>query len=780
MRVSAATGPWPPSKRENPARGFPEAFSLLLSIHLILIAQAKTDKSSMPDADSADIEQALCSEPLDLKAAIPHIKQIISKDFNGREKIVELLQQKGADILRNILKADDLAESTLEDWKHIVLLAVLTIKHATPSSLIYLIQLIPDRAAKLGAGADVEHYAVSHMSQILEFYVRKLVSNSITRFPLPPEDTETGSAVTWKTELAYVRPIVNLLLTVITNRQGEYANATEIEPLQERDVCSGYISILSLLLIFEAGKRTFVEADGFTVLMMVAAQTQSVPVVSAILTAFHSCVFNLIDSVNDELDTPAIAPASEGDNPKQTTVYNLVVDAFAFVRPHELINSIYERFYKLQYVPKQPIFTEDRLKQQLNELVFSIVLLFHDCALPETAGFVTKENLLFVAQYIISVARDVNLSKPALWQSDGSLATFNAKIKGGIEALMRLISLHTETPAAIRTLIYGCDADTQESDSTQPEEPAMKGDSTNSVNSREYTPKKATVPGNIEFLRAVINAVAVTDCSTLAGTLLSFLSLVASYSCCYNQALIIPLEFTHYERILRWISAYGSYILGGRSDTTKIIQNMEDACLVLVWLVENSSSEIEEAATAEDVLPKALTRDEIWARLSIKQEAHGVLMLAMAMSVVKGLVPTLTGLLSVISCFMGTDGYFIQLLEIFKEKKAEICNFLVDLCANLSKQGAFCYVVCNNILKGMSSLPDAFSSVDVNHLADALLPLGFSDGDDDVLMKIVGSYKEIPPVIKESCKKILAIMDAVDGEPMGAEAESSAEVPTDT
>ena len=74
----------------------------------------------------------------------------------------------------------------------------------------------------------------------------------------------------------------------------------------------------------------------------------------------------------------------------------------------------------------------------------------------------------------------------------------------------------------------------------------------------------------------------------------------------------------------------------------------------------------------------------------------------------------------------------------------------------------------------MSSFPDAFSSVDVNQLADALLPLGFSDGDDDVLMKIVSSYKEIPPVIKESCKKILAIMDAVDGEEVGADLESNA------
>lgn len=128
--------------------------------------------------------------------------------------------------------------------------------------------------------------------------------------------------------------------------------------------------MLSLLLIFEAGKRTFVEADGFTVLMMVAAQTQSIPVVTAILTAFHSCIFNLVDSVNEELDVPAADSASGDCNPKQTTVYNLVVDAFAFVRPHELIESVYERFYRLHYVPKQPIFTEDQLKQQLTELTF--------------------------------------------------------------------------------------------------------------------------------------------------------------------------------------------------------------------------------------------------------------------------------------------------------------------------------------------------------------------------------------------------------------------------
>lgn len=724
----------------------------------------------MLDADSISIEQTLCHEPFDLKAAVPYIKQIISKDFNAREKVIELLQQKGADILRNILKVDDLADCSPEIWKHIVLLAVLIIKHTTPSSLVYLIQLLPDRAAKIGTGTDTEHHAVGFMSQILEFYVRKLVSDSVSRFPLPPEDVEAGSLVTWKTELAYVRPIISLLLTVIVNRQGEYANATEIEPLQERDMCSGYISMLSLLLIFEAGKRTFVEADGFTVLMMVAAQTQSVPVVSAILTAFHSCVFNLVDSVNEELDAPATTPISDDDNPKQTTVYNLVVDAFAFVRPHELVNSIYERFYNLHYLPKQPIFTEDQLRQQLNELVFSIVLLFHDCVLPETTGFITEENLLFVSGYIKTVAKDITLSKPVLWQSDGSLATFNAKVKGGIEALMRLISLHTETPTAIRTLINGHTTDTQKYDSTRPEDASIGGSlsNTNSVYNKEDTSKKAVIPENIEFIRAVINAVAVTDCSVLAGTLLSFLSLIASYSCCYNQGLIIPLEFTHYERILKWISVYGSYILGGYSDTAKVLQNMEDACLVLVWLVENSSSEIEETEAIKDSPSNTLTRDEIWARLSIKPEAHGVVMLAMAMSVIKGLVPTLTGLLSVISCFMGTNGYFIQLLDVFKEKKLEICNFLVDLCANLSKQGAFCYVVCNNILKGMSSLPGSFSSVDVNQLAEAILPLGFSDGDDGVLMKIVGSYKNLPPVIKESCRKILAIMDAVDSEEVEA------------
>lgn len=728
----------------------------------------------MSDANNTDIERILCQDPLDLKAAIPYIKQIVSKDFNAHEKVVEILQQKGSEILRSILKADDLIDSTPECWKHVILLAVLIIKHSPSSSLVYLIQLIPDRAAKVGAGADTEHPAVGYMAQILEFYVRKLVSDSVSRFPLPPEDKEADSVVTWKAELAYVRPIIALLLTVITNRQGEYANNTEVEPLQERDMCSGYISMLSLLLIFEAGKRTFVEADGFTVLMMVAAQTQSVPVVTAILTAFHSCVFNLIDSVNEELDVPAADSASGGDNPKQTTVYNLVVDAFAFVRPHELVNSIYERFYRLHYVPKQPVFTDDQLKQHLNELTFSIVLLFHDCVLPETASFVTDDNLLFVAQYLTSVAKDISLSKPTLWQSDGSLATFNAKVKGGIEALMRLISLHTETPTAIKTLINGDDNKIREHNSAQLKDSAVENNPAGITEDEQTSLKGAEVPGNIEFLRAVIGAVAVTDCSTLAGTLFSFLSLVASYSCCYSQGLIVPLDFVYYERILRWVSAYGSYILGGHSDTTTIVQNMEDACLVLVWLIENASFDNEKTADSKEALPKALTRDEIWARLSIKQEAHGVLMLAMALSVIKGLVPTLTGLLSVISCFMGSDGYFIQLLTVFKEKKAEICNFLVDLCANLSKQGAFCYVVCNNILKGMSSFPDAFSSVDVNQLADALLPLGFSDGDDDVLMKIVSSYKEIPPVIKESCKKILAIMDAVDSEEVGADLESNA------
>lgn len=266
----------------------------------------------MSDANNTDIERILCQDPFDLKAAIPYIKQIVSKDFNAREKVVEILQQKGSEILRSILKADDLIDSTPECWKHVILLAVLIIKHSPSSSLVYLIQLIPDRAAKVGAGADTEHPAVGYMAQILEFYVRKLVSDSVSRFPLPPEDKEADSAVTWKTELAYVRPIIALLLTVITNRQGEYANNTEVEPLQERDMCSGYISMLSLLLIFEAGKRTFVEADGFTVLMMVAAQTQSVPVVTAILTAFHSCVFNLIDSVNEELDVP-IADSASGE-----------------------------------------------------------------------------------------------------------------------------------------------------------------------------------------------------------------------------------------------------------------------------------------------------------------------------------------------------------------------------------------------------------------------------------------------------------------------------------
>lgn len=734
----------------------------------------KTNAFTMSDADDATIEQALCSEPFELQAAMSHIKQIVSKDFNARENVIELLQRRGAEILQSILKADDLLNSTIDCWKHVVLLAILIIKHSTPSSLIYLIQLLPDRAAKLSPTTDTEHYAVRYMSQILEFYIRKLVSDSISRFPVPPEGTEGDSLVTWKTELAYVRPIITLLLTVITSKQGEYATATEIEPLQERDMCTGYISMLSLLLIFEAGKRTFVEADGFTVLMMVAAQTQSIPVVTGILTAFHSCVFNLIDSVNEELDVSAVDSTSGDGNPKQATVYNLVVDAFAFVRPHELIDSIYERFYRLNYVPKQPIFTEDQLKQQLTELTFSIVLLFHDCALPETAGFVTKENLLFVAQYIASVSKGVSLSKPTLWQSDGSLATFNAKVKGGIEALMRLISLHTETPTAIKVLISGHDNETNKHSLAQLQGSGMKEKSVDLAEGGEQSLNKATVPGNIDFLQAVVNAVAVTDCSALASTLLSFLSLVASYSCCYSQGLIIPLEFAHYERILRWVSAYGSYILGGHSETTRIIQNMEDACLVLVWLVENSSFDTEESANIEEVASKTLTRNEIWARLSIKQEAHGVLMLAMAMSVIKGLVPTLTGLLSVISCFMGTDGYFVQLLTVFKEKKVEICNFLVDLCANLSKQGAFCYVVCNNILKGMSSLPDAFSSVDVNQLAEALLPLGFSDGDDDVLMKIVGSYEEIPPVIKESCKKILAIMDAVDGEEMVAKPELDA------
>lgn len=44
-------------------------------------------------------------------------------------------------------------------------------------------------------------------------------------------------------------------------------------------------------------------------------------------------------------------------------------------------------------------------------------------------------------------------------------------------------------------------------------------------------------------------------------------------------------------------------------------------------------------------------------------------------------------------------------------------------------------------------------------------------------MKIVNSYEEIPPVIKESCKKILAIMDAVDGEEMVARSEPYASQP---
>ncbi|TNJ28522.1 hypothetical protein GMRT_11909 [Giardia muris] len=672
----------------------------------------------------------------------PAMELLIQKDANCTEEAIAFFQQRGAELFQRLLREDFPLKASDEERKLLGLYAALTVTHAPIDKLIFLLQMVPDRVIKYMAERATD--ATALVSYFLELYVKKLAVSRPARFPIPSTGKVLDEKESWTAEIAFIEPIVSLLLTTAVVRQAEVSQEGK-EPFQEEDRCSEILSILSFFLLFESGKRAFVHLDGFCTLSTLAAQAQSVTAVTAVLSAFHSCVFNVTDQVNPTLDVEPSTQTEPHESKEYTeklgrksTLYETVVNAFALMRPALFLESVMERFYGLRYTTTVPLYTPEQLRDQVESLSFGIVMLLHDCVLPETTTLASETNLLFVADYIIDLTRDVDVTKQSLWKSDGSLETFNGRVKAAIEAIMRLITLHTNPCQAIGCLL----------NRTQDEED-MKGEVVEELKAEGST---GTEPRNLIFLDAVLRAIGATDNPHIAGTLISLLSLMASYSCQTDKKVSLPVSRVHYVRLLTWIASYGAYVLGGHTNMLGIIQYMEDACLALVWLIESVT--IDENDHSQ--------RDEIWKHLSALPEAHGVLMLALALSIIKGLVVTLTGLLSLLSCLMNVEGYFTHVVSVFPDKKEELCEFLVSLCADLSKQGTFCYVVCNNILKGLSYYPETVELVTPEKLAEAILPLGFDDNDDEVLLRLLKGYKEVPSVIRQASERILAIMDAID------------------
>lgn len=692
--------------------------------------------------------QALDGEELSPAAIYPALEAVIQKDANCTEEAVSFFQQRGHELLQRLLREDFPLKASAEERKLLGLYATLVVTHAPTNALIFLLQMVPDRVIKYMA--DHSKDATALVSYFLELYVKKLAVSRPARFPIPPTDKELDEKASWAAEVAFIEPIVSLLLTTAVVRQAEVSQEGK-EPFQEEDRCSEILAILSFFLLFESGKRAFVHLDGFCTLSTLAAQAQSVIAVTSVLSAFHSCVFNVTDQVNPTLDIEPSTQMEPHESKeyaeklgRKSTLYETVVNAFALMRPALFIESVMERFYGLRYTTTEPLYTPEQLRDQVEALSFSIIMILHDCVLPETTTLASETNLLFIADYLVELTREVDVTKQSLWKSDGSLETFNSRAKAAIEAIMRLITLHSDPCQAVGCLV----------NRTQDDED-MKG------GVDETKPKGSTEPRNLIFLDAILRAIGATDNPHIAGTLISLLSLMASYSCQADKKVSLPVSRVHYVRLLIWIASYGAYVLGGHTNMLGIIQYMEDACLALVWLVESVTVDEEDHSQ----------RDEIWKHLSALPEAHGVLMLALALSIIKGLVATLTGLLSLLSCLMSVEGYFTHVVSVFPDKKEELCEFLVTLCGDLSKQGTFCYVVCNNILKGMSYYPETVELVSPEKLAEAILPLGFGVDEEEVLLRLLKGYKEVPSVVRQASERILAIMDAIDEKEVEVEQE---------
>lgn len=694
--------------------------------------------------------------------ALEAIRKLVLKEENNKEETLTFLAENGSLLLRSLLERSAFRDANPNTRSSIHMLFTLTLRTVPLDDLSFLCLLVPEILLSIDVAA-AKDYATDLVT-ILETYCQTLILHKRADLPYahmqncipaaaPADQTTEGveaeasdsvedsdgikrprvrprapeiSVVDDTSSFETFRAAFTALLESAVARQMSQLDAADGH---EGDCSSPLLRLLSLFLLFPTPKRFFADLNGMVSLASLAAQTTCAAVASAILTAMHSCIFNIVDIPTDN---DVGSPVSLASGSKKT-LFDTIMPQFVSIQPQMLIESILEKI------------------KPDEELDFSIMMMYRDTLGPETPEMAAASSLGFLCGFLRRVRSRVVSDRITVHSAQPVVEAVGMRVQAALESILKIVTFAKDSKELLGILLFD---------------------------------EKDFVPLCLTFLCTTRNP-------DVADKICSSLAICASYSCqndCNGIVFAIecptagaaaekddrassvcdPLSVVmleHLKSLLSWVSIYGATLMDSRLNMATQCQHLEDACLSLVWIVESMPRVSPHADGGAE--PPVSQRDKVWKTLSVQKEAHGILLLATALGVVEGLVPTLTGLLSLLSTLLSVDGFFVDLLNVFHDKKAEITAFLVDLCIDLSAKGAFAFVVCNSILKGVSTVPEAVRLVPDEKMAAAILPLGFSD-DDNILLRILNCYETVPPMVQQSCDQILQIMSAIDKEEIGA------------
>lgn len=427
------------------------------------------------------------------------------------------------------------------------------------------------------------------------------------------------------------------------------AKADDPEPL-EPDRCSHLLKALSALLVLPRQKLEFCAFEGFASLAGIAAQTLSASVASGVVSCFHSCVFNVVDSYDSQAaangreagehvessseSSDRLSPekagisgvsGASGHPSAAETPFKTVYAHYSMIRPGLLAESVLEKgflplpseFPQLEpaFVPSDPALRKKvrhtkPLAPRLAvgaDLMFNVAMILRDTLQPETAELATPELARLLVDYmcvqitefetqvrvfsdallrVLGLAKDGDAILAGLLR-DGKLAAKSLYLLGHIG--------NVENAAKICTLlslctgmVLGADSSPAGGSSSSAESAGPAGPAGSAGSTRPAESKESSVPADAP--RAA-SSVKQQEGSPLA----------AAKSPASGAFQLIPMDFVatssvpgvrcttfDIRALLRYISIFGGQILDGKLDMVHQVQVFDDACLTLVWLIESS------------------------------------------------------------------------------------------------------------------------------------------------------------------------------------------------
>jgi len=590
--------------------------------------------------------------------------------------------------------------------------------------------------------------------------------------------------------------------------------------LIEPDRCSHFLKALSALLVLPRQKLEFCALEGFPSLSGIAAQTMNASVASGILSCFHSCVFNVVDASSEKAapTNPVVVTTSsssssessdesadtdeDGRRPRQgpakpdaektsqgsaETPFKIVYTDYALIHPGLLLESVLEKGFlppPEEFPMLEPSFVppdaaarklaprEKPLSPKLAaaaDLLFNVAMILRDTLQPETAELAEAGMARLLVDYmcvcITEFETQVRVFADALMRVLG-LAKNGDEILAGLlrdhgfaAKTLYLLGLtgNVENASKLCTLLSLCTGMVLDAESPKaPTQAASKSDSSKDL------PQQDGVAATSNSPASAAAPLAENKSASSGAFQLIPMDFIATSSVPGVRCTTFDIR-----TLLRYIAIFGGQILDGKLDMVQQVQTFDDACLALVWLIESSYEVGNEVASIPQEGGEALKRyaqardstpsSRLWNMLSVQKEAHSILLLSTALNTVPGLLLTMPGLLSVIASLMAVPGFYSLCLQAFPEKLTVMANFLTSLCASLAKGDAVNYVLCHSILAGLSTSEESIRAVDPTLLAHAMVPLAALE-TDEILLRILSQFEEVPGPIKVACGEIMEVM----------------------